>query len=1037
MNSIQFHNQLDAFSKSNIFTGYLIVNKNGQLDQTNLIDSLWEKLKGVFKFQDRTNKTLVELKTIEFLLNGKNLIKTPHEIKQVQALARKVGLMQTGNDHPELHELVDEISTPSFSSPTRSNPSLEKAETSLLERFITNQHHQKDLSLFPDELAIIITTFNRVIQTPPQEEKSTTEDDSSFTSAEHSSQEPESEFSSDREDKKTVIKEDEELPPISSLLEEILPPFTQSPPSLEALSITSLPEEKTERRVEEQTERRVEVTNVKEIEDVSEVEILTPVKMKSSGWSTAAKVALVATVSFVALSASYLAWQYFKGPEESFEDVPRPLNPSENPNLLDTPNPLNFSNPITQGAEQISSYFTDKVVEYFTNGTSTLSGNASEIAANPFGFIPDEFTSTDVVQPPSIIDTITTTVQDAVHNISSNTSDFFTPINPFVPPIGNIYDENIAIETPISNPIFTPEPIPEPPQSSQIPPAPQSSQIPPGRIIETVYNLGMRTIGALTILGVTYSIFSSKKEAKENIDLKKSKKTAGAGDSVKYKKRNLADERLLGIPNFSGVACYQNAALKSLFNSPLFVELLKKPIPEQKVVKKDDETERAFHFRKVDIEDKHPKKEELRKALLELYDSLQVKLGDEVDAKSKQVSIIEKKAKEVSQIVFASNLHPEFHLDSQQAMHDSSAFIELFLDIFDYKLMEQVTNTGIDAEGAIVPAHTRILQPSSSFLIQLPLPPLEKVETTKEVKKNSLQSLISQKQTIEQDEDAWEYDTTTSYPTYQKKTILTGEAPNLLVVQLKRGNTLNGEIAVEDKQELELPKDGIFDFASTYDQQEPLKYEIKGFIYRYGDSGSGGHYITYLKEKSGWVCYDGSSGRSLKQKEAYEQMAKGYIFFFDKIQPVTTKSTNEAVDPLLSLDNPQQQALEDKPEKTKPPKASRPPKKQQPGRTSQKALKAKVFEMEPTPPSELVDNPLEGYDLQTELKKLKSDVSTSSRKQQRDYYKKIAIIEAKLDKLGLPHERPPEEDLNIGEPDEGHPKVPPSGPSSPLRIKDH
>lgn len=60
-----FKEKLKSSSHSNLFTGHLIVKEQGELEQTNFLQSLLEKFKGVVGFRDWTNTRLVEFKTLE------------------------------------------------------------------------------------------------------------------------------------------------------------------------------------------------------------------------------------------------------------------------------------------------------------------------------------------------------------------------------------------------------------------------------------------------------------------------------------------------------------------------------------------------------------------------------------------------------------------------------------------------------------------------------------------------------------------------------------------------------------------------------------------------------------------------------------------------------------------------------------------------------------------------------------------------------------------------------------------------------------
>lgn len=82
-------------SQKGILTGHLIVNQNGTLGQTNIFQFIWEKIKGLFTSLDLTDQQLIEFKALQPLHEGKKWISLD-ELKDVVALAKKVGLMQQG-----------------------------------------------------------------------------------------------------------------------------------------------------------------------------------------------------------------------------------------------------------------------------------------------------------------------------------------------------------------------------------------------------------------------------------------------------------------------------------------------------------------------------------------------------------------------------------------------------------------------------------------------------------------------------------------------------------------------------------------------------------------------------------------------------------------------------------------------------------------------------------------------------------------------------------------------------------------------------
>jgi hypothetical protein len=96
-----------AQNSENLFRQQLL-----SLSQKGLNDDLLVSSKRFFGLHDTAPQQLVEQKTLKFLTEGRQWIKTPEDIELVKTLAKKIGLIQSDQKNPsELQVLINEICT--------------------------------------------------------------------------------------------------------------------------------------------------------------------------------------------------------------------------------------------------------------------------------------------------------------------------------------------------------------------------------------------------------------------------------------------------------------------------------------------------------------------------------------------------------------------------------------------------------------------------------------------------------------------------------------------------------------------------------------------------------------------------------------------------------------------------------------------------------------------------------------------------------------------------------------------------------------
>ena len=97
--------------------------------------------------------------------------------------------------------------------------------------------------------------------------------------------------------------------------------------------------------------------------------------------------------------------------------------------------------------------------------------------------------------------------------------------------------------------------------------------------------------------------------------------------------------------------------------------------------------------------------------------------------------------------------------------------------------------------------------------------------------------------------------------------------PKYLIFQVKRysfkqgfGQKITTDIKAKEKWESDLfPEDSF--------------YELKGFIFQTGGLG-GGHYVSYVKIKGEWFCFNDSSVNKISHEVAMKVATKSYLLFY-------------------------------------------------------------------------------------------------------------------------------------------------------------
>ncbi|HEV8051666.1 MAG TPA: hypothetical protein VGP47_04160, partial [Parachlamydiaceae bacterium] len=103
----QFKRELEDLSKPELWNGYLIV-ENGTLKQTNVLVSIWERIKSSVGFSNKVDN--VEEKVFEYIIDHEKEINSETDIKLVIALAKKAGLNKNAGGSRELQNLVNVLS---------------------------------------------------------------------------------------------------------------------------------------------------------------------------------------------------------------------------------------------------------------------------------------------------------------------------------------------------------------------------------------------------------------------------------------------------------------------------------------------------------------------------------------------------------------------------------------------------------------------------------------------------------------------------------------------------------------------------------------------------------------------------------------------------------------------------------------------------------------------------------------------------------------------------------------------------------------
>lgn len=238
-----FREQLHSLSQKGVLNGNVLVR------QATPLNSILNAIKKTLGYQDLAHQRLVELKTLQFLTEGRQWIKTPEDIELVKTLAKKLGLTQSNKNHPsELLTLIHEICSPV----QLQNPSLKEEQK--------NEENQGE-TLSDDQTA------------------STSQEDSN---------------PQENPAKSTNINPSNELPATN----EIINPFLLVIPESQSTH------EPTQTSIQPATSPNTESSNEKKAVSAKVLE-----RNKNRKWSPAVKTALAATSVITTLGLSYLAYQ--------------------------------------------------------------------------------------------------------------------------------------------------------------------------------------------------------------------------------------------------------------------------------------------------------------------------------------------------------------------------------------------------------------------------------------------------------------------------------------------------------------------------------------------------------------------------------------------------------------------------------------------------------------------------------------------------------------------------------------------------------
>lgn len=71
------------------------------------------------------------------------------------------------------------------------------------------------------------------------------------------------------------------------------------------------------------------------------------------------------------------------------------------------------------------------------------------------------------------------------------------------------------------------------------------------------------------------------------------------------------------------------------------------------------------------------------------------------------------------------------------------------------------------------------------------------------------------------------------------------------------------------------------------------RYRIKGFAYHLGKSTGFGHYVAYIKVGKTWFLCNDSSIRAVEQREVTEALRKGYLFFAELEEEISSEAAEK------------------------------------------------------------------------------------------------------------------------------------------------
>lgn len=109
--------------------------------------------------------------------------------------------------------------------------------------------------------------------------------------------------------------------------------------------------------------------------------------------------------------------------------------------------------------------------------------------------------------------------------------------------------------------------------------------------------------------------------------------------------------------------------------------------------------------------------------------------------------------------------------------------------------------------------------------------------------------------------------------------------PPVMMVQINRAYS-DWVRNVEGKFDTELPfpADDILDFSKALEEKAELKYKLTSFIEHIGETGSSGHYISWVNRKGTWFKCNDSQVREASEDEVNQAKARSYLFMMERVE---------------------------------------------------------------------------------------------------------------------------------------------------------